>query len=224
MKLRNKIGIKLNKVILSSIGIIGLLGINKKEALSQTFYQCMPCKAGEYSTGDGRGCQKCPQGSYSDHSQSTSCTRCKEGYYNEGTGNTKCDTPCPKGHYCTAGYKYECANGDYQDNIGQSSCKQIEGSITMWFGYGSSYYKCNYHYYSCMIQHKCSHTGGGCDGWKNMPSNAYCALGDHREGNGTIWDPYHRKLDSAWNAPGLPYFYVYCNKITGKMEFRGGKI
>lgn len=92
---------KINKRLL----IFGLGIVSSSGVLAQTFYQCMPCLSGTYSS-------------------SGKCINCPAGKYQNLTGQLSCKA-CPAGSYCPAGSvePKPCLPGQYQDATGQGSCK-----------------------------------------------------------------------------------------------------
>jgi hypothetical protein len=101
---------------------------------------CTPCAAGTYSVGTGNtGCTICPANTYSSMG-ATGCTgcpadsttlgqigrtssndcKCSAGYYKDGAGNC---TACPVGYRCPDGIAIKCPAGQYQNEVGKSTCK-----------------------------------------------------------------------------------------------------
>ena len=208
MKIRIRKG--LNNILIS-LGVISLLG-NSRKVMGQTFYQCMPCKAGYYSDGSGGGCKVCPRGTYSAHSISEKCTTCPEGQYTDSEGSTSCKA-CPKGSYCTGGHKYECNDGYYQDEEGKRECKRITDRAYMCYGYANDH-NCFYFYaqhcnksYICNID-MCKKIRGGCP---DADSSGYCAHDYHV-------DKWNRKdyIDSVAVGRG-GRFYINCSKVKNSL-------
>ena len=92
---------KINKRLL----IFGLGIVSSSGVLAQTFYQCMPCLSGTYSS-------------------SGKCINCPAGKYQNLTGQLSCKV-CPAGSYCPSGSvePKPCLPGQYQNATGQGSCK-----------------------------------------------------------------------------------------------------
>ena len=88
-----------------------------------------PCVPGTYRSATGGttealACTACPAQYYCEDYASTGYQICAEGWYCEGSETAYMPEGkfCPVGYYCTQGEKIKCANGDYQDQVGQTSC------------------------------------------------------------------------------------------------------
>lgn len=216
MKIRIRKG--LNNILIS-LGVISLLG-NSRKVMGQTFYQCMPCKAGYYSDGSGGGCKICPRGTYSAHSISEKCTTCPEGQYTDSEGSTSCKA-CPKGHYCTGGHKYECLEGYYQPNEGANTCgpcrddnyyvqeiyrcgKDDDGSDEkVYLGVSDiihkKYFNCNYSYCSECVSMYGYGSGKTCTEYKTVAHKVRCC----------------KNYNKGCFAISGDTFYYNCDRVTG---------
>ncbi|CAN0099917.1 unnamed protein product, partial [Heterosigma akashiwo] len=88
------------------------------------------CEPGSFNNAtmqtDASACVDCTAGYFCDHSgQFRAFKLCDEGYYCPG-GDAVPTFNCTTGHYCPEGsdQPVPCSAGEYQDEIGQSSCKQ----------------------------------------------------------------------------------------------------
>lgn len=107
-----------------------------------------PCTAGNYCEQGSSAPRPCPPGTYNPSTSSISssaCITCTSGKYCEGFGNSAVTGSCSAGYYCPSGAKIpnplvticpagsyctegstthtQCAAGKYQENKGQSTCK-----------------------------------------------------------------------------------------------------
>ena len=90
---------------------------------------CKLCIAGEYAEYKGSVlCTECPAGTYNDGAGLPACIKTQAGTYSRpGCGSLDCCTPCPRNFICPDGgcamTCIECPPGQYQDQLGQTSCK-----------------------------------------------------------------------------------------------------
>ncbi len=109
--------------------------------------QCTDCPAGKYGTGGSTAATctgACPLGQYQDQTGQTSCKICGAGSITgkTGTGATSC-TLCTTNNTYSATSNLatctQCADGEYQDQTGQISCKDCgAGSVGAGLGAGCS--------------------------------------------------------------------------------------
>lgn len=80
------------------------------------------CAAGTYQDQAGqRTCKTCPSSQYQDQTGKSGCKACDVGYYRSSASS---QTQCESGYYCGGSCaRQTCAAGTYQDDVGQSSCK-----------------------------------------------------------------------------------------------------
>ncbi len=94
------------------VSVIGLGFVKNEEVYAQTFYQCMPCRAGYYSDGSGGGCTPCPLGTYSKIPMAEECISCPDGHFTRDVGSISCEM-CPSGYFCVEGIAYFCPSSKY---------------------------------------------------------------------------------------------------------------
>ena len=91
---------------------------------------CTLCFLGKYQNEKGKSdCIKCPVGTYQDVRGMISCKKCAAGKYNpaeESQSESSC-LQCDKGYFSGEGQEYctKCYKGQFQDQIGQSTCKYL---------------------------------------------------------------------------------------------------
>ena len=104
----------LGSFIFLIVSAIGLGFVKNEEVYAQTFYQCVPCRAGYYSDGSGGGCKPCPVGTYSNSPMAEKCIQCPNGYFTRTVGSLSCEI-CLDGYFCVEGIAYYCPSS--KDNL-----------------------------------------------------------------------------------------------------------
>lgn len=75
-----------------------------------------------YCPGGDEPPKTCPTDQFVPSTNWSQCI-CAGATYPDPTNSSVC-IPCPAGHYCIGGQKIQCPDHFYQDNTGQSTCKQ----------------------------------------------------------------------------------------------------
>ncbi|XP_060579836.1 uncharacterized protein LOC132736665 isoform X2 [Ruditapes philippinarum] len=106
---------------------------------SYVLYQskCKPCSIGYFFNKTSNACDECPAGQYRDNESDINCLSCPDGYstrYSGSTSRKDCLQLCMPGTYSPD--KFEtcstCSHGYYQDENGQTTCKQCpDGKTTV---------------------------------------------------------------------------------------------
>lgn len=92
---------------------------------------CGRCNAGQYFDTSKKTCVSCPQGSYTNTTNTQlQCNTCADGTTNTATGNTSCSTSCAAGTYGKAGQCYSCPIGTYSDTTGVTACTPCPDGYT----------------------------------------------------------------------------------------------
>lgn len=91
--------------------------------------ECEDCPKGKYQDEKGKQvCPMCNAGQYADSTGTKYCAICASGKYSDVVGSETADdcTPCPRGYYCPGNFPgQKCSLGYYQDQLSQTSCKEV---------------------------------------------------------------------------------------------------
>ncbi|KAK3593640.1 hypothetical protein CHS0354_025531 [Potamilus streckersoni] len=111
--------------------------------------KCVYCQPGTFQNNTSGSCELCPLGYYSAKEKQLNCSKCPEGQTTESVGATS-ETDCYR--VCSVGYFWDrvrrlcewCEVGQYQDVIGQTSCKPCPNGKTTPTEGSSSIQQCTY--------------------------------------------------------------------------------
>ena len=129
--------------------------------------ECLQCYDGERAKPDYTGCEACPKGTYetggicvlcprgtvNNQLNQTSCSACGQGQYTEGALGRQYCTNCPVGRYndeqgLAANDCYPCQDGVYQNELGQTGCKNCEAGRAWTGSLATSCPECDFGQYT----------------------------------------------------------------------------
>ena len=93
---------------------------------------CTSCGKGKRGKGEGKatealGCEWCPEGKFQNWYGQADCKNCAAAKWSSLGRTSACTDNCDEGHYCLGdGLKRGCAAGKYNDETGQTECKDCK--------------------------------------------------------------------------------------------------